>query len=461
MISQLKHHIPANARRIRTNLRYANFAPGSGNAIVSGIDKHVSSLAILLDRGDLERFLFHLSELVSKLLLVEPLKGRALYVPELDELARKASLMIAPDGNPPTNSKLLLHVATEVYPTGGHSRVIEDIAAALPEYRHVLVITGMHKSHPTLAILKSRYDQLNLKIHLLQCWSRSERARELSSLIGLLGPDAVLLLAHPHDSVANAGVPGHAARRVVFFHHADHQPSLGACRRDYVHVDLTPECHAICRSDSRPQASLLNLTVKDIGILEVAERRSMAGVTCGGPEKYLGRSEFSYGQLLGALFSGGIDRVFHIGEMPVGETDRICADIVASGQEARRVVFLPVTPSLASKLLELSPDFYLTSHPIGGGKATVEALSVGLPILFLCAADTPPLLRVDMTFGTSIPVSSLGQISAAVRRLQTEKRTLAQRSREIYEKHYSPSAFREGLLSVISRSEIDNLRRCP
>src|SRR5262249_43396889 len=134
MISQLRHQIPANARRIRSNLRYASFAPGSDNAIVTGIGKHVAYLAILLERGEIERFLFHLSELVSRLLLFEPLKGRALYVPELDELVRKASLIVVPDANPPTNSKLLVHVATEVYPTGGHSRVIEDIAAALPEY---------------------------------------------------------------------------------------------------------------------------------------------------------------------------------------------------------------------------------------------------------------------------------------------------------------------------------------
>src|SRR5215469_210317 len=452
MISRLRHQIPANARKIRTNLRYANFAPGSDNATVTGINKHVASLAILLERGEVERFLFHLSELASKLHLSESLNGRALYVPELDELVRKASLIVAPDGNPTTNSKLLVHVATEVYPTGGHSRVIEDIVAALPEYQHVLVVTGMHKSHPYLATLKSRYDQLNLKVHLLQCWSWSERARELSSLIDLLGPEAVLLLTHPHDSIAYTGIPGHAARKVLFLHHADHQPSLGASRHDYVHVDLTPECHGICRAGLHPQASLVNLTVKDIGTLGLAERRPIVAATCGCSQKYLGPSEFSYGQLLGALFSTGVERVFHIGDVPPWQKDQICADIAASGQDAGRLVFLPVTPSLASKLFELSPDCYLTSHPIGGGKATLEAMSVGLPILFVCAAGTPPLLRVDMAFGASVSISSLSQTQFAIRRLETEKLALAQRSREIYEKHYSPAAFRDGLLSAISSS---------
>jgi len=47
-------------------------------------------------------------------------------------------------------------------------------------------------------------------------------------------------------------------------------------------------------------------------------------------------------------------------------------------------------------------------------------------------------------------VSNLEQISAVVHRLKTEKNTLAKRSREVYEKHYSPAAFREGLLSALN-----------
>jgi hypothetical protein len=176
----------------------------------------------------------------------------------------------------------------------------------------------------------------------------------------------------------------------------------------------------------------------------------MLGATCGGPEKYLGRSEFSYGQLLGALFSNGVERVFHIGNMPPTQKSQICADIAASGQDASRLTFLPVVPCLATKLVELSPDFFLTSHPVAGAKATVEAMSVGLPIVNVRTANTLPLLCPDMTFGTSVPLPALDNISSAIRRLDTQKTRFAKRSREIYEKHYSPSAFRDGLLAAIS-----------
>jgi hypothetical protein len=445
--------------RLRLWFKYRIFVPLKGpplrpragrDAVVFGIERHISSVAASLKRGDIETFTRRLSELTVQL-LSGPLWGRALFIPELDELAREASLIVAPSHNRTTDPKLLVHVASVVHPIGGHTRVIEDIAAALPEYRHVLVITDMEKLAPMeLAPLTLRFEELHLKVHLLKAPNWAEKARELSSLVAALGPQAVLLLAHYGDSIAFVGVGGHAAPRVVFLHQCDHMPALGASRTDYTHIDLTPACHRFCASRPELHASLLNLTVKDTGTVQLVERHPIIGATCGSPHKYAGSSEFSYAQLLATLFSSGVARVLHIGDMPDSQKDQICADIVASGQDASQVVFLPNTPSLATKLLEISPDFYLTSHPIGGGRATVEALSVGLPILWVCPPSTLPLLGADMTFNTSVLVSALEQIPAAIHRLETEKSTLAKRSREIYEKHYSTSAFREGLLLAIN-----------
>src|ERR1700733_7677000 len=237
------------------NRRYRNFRPRcTSDAMVIGFDDNVGSLEAFLDRGNMEMFFKRLAELTLRL-SAEPLMGRALFLPELDELARRASLVISPRASVPIDSKLLVHIATLVYPTGGHTRVIEDIAAALPEYRHELIITGMEGSNPLLASLRPQFDGFGLKVHLLQDLDRAEKARELSSLIRGLCPQAVLLLAHPDDLIANIGVAGHAAPRVLFLHHADHEPSLGASRIDYAHVDLTPACHGICASHHHLHAS--------------------------------------------------------------------------------------------------------------------------------------------------------------------------------------------------------------
>jgi len=434
----------------RYKRRYRNFRPTcADDAVVRGIDEHVAYLTRLLDRGNMEMFLKHLAELMPKL-YDGPLRYRALFVPELDELARRASLLITPQPNPRTNSKLLVHITSQVYPWGGHTRVIEDIVASLPEYRHELIVTDMDPAHRGLVRAKPRFDELKLNVHLLHSLTRVERAMELSSLTNVLAPEVIFLLAFPGDSVAHASVARHSAERVLFLHAGDHHVSLGACRTDYAHIDLTPACHKFCLAQSRLHASMLNLTVKDTGTVELSRRSFIIGATCGSPHKYAGSSEFSYAQLLAGLFAAGVDQILHIGDMPEEQKNQIRSEITTNGQDAGRAIFLPNTPSLAAKLIEISPDFYLVSHPVGSGKATLEAMSVGLPILHARPASALPLLTADMTFGTSVMVSNLEQISAVVHRLKTEKNTLAKRSREVYEKHYSPAAFREGLLSALN-----------
>lgn len=449
-LGRLKLKLLTKISMTRYNRRYANFHPTcGGDAIVSGIDNQIASIAALLERGNLEMFLKRLAELTHKL-LYSHVWGRALFVPELDELARKASLIVAPSQSRTTDPKLLVHVASVVHPAGGHTRVIEDIVAALPEYRHVLIITDMGSLAPMeLAPLVPRFQRLRLKVHLLKAPNWTEKVRELSSLIAALGPRAVLQLAHYADSIAFVGVASQGPR-VVFVHQCDHFASLGAYRTDYTHIDLTPACHRICESHPHLHASLLNLTVKDMGTVQLAERHPVIGATCGAPHKYSGSTEFSYAELLAALFANGVGQILHIGDIPAAQKDQIRSDIVANGQDASRVIFLPDTPSLAAKLVEISPDFYLISHPIGSGKATLEAMSVGLPILHMCPLSALPLLVADMTFGTSVTVSKLEQIPVAVHRLETEKSTLARHSREVYEKHYSPGTFREGLVSALN-----------
>jgi hypothetical protein len=448
-IPQLKQNALVKLAELRDKFRYANFRPYSRDGVIFGIGEHVASIAAILERGNMEMFLKRLAEL-SHRLSSEPLWGRALFIPELDDLAHKAGFIIAPRTTAKAGSKLLVHVATEVFPIGGHSKVIEDTVAALPDYRHALIVTAMDKSHPVISSMKLRFAELNLDVHFLRGPKRAEKAKELAFLIGALAPRAVLMLANYDDSVAYSAVAGDAAQRVLFLHHADHQPSLGASRADYIHVDLTPACHSVCASRPNLHASLLSLTARDIGTVQLADRHPVIGVTCGSHYKYSGSIEFSYAQLVAALFSIGVARLFHVGDMPDSQKDQIDADIVANGQDPNRLVLLPNVSSLAAKLLEISPDFYLTSHPLGGGKATVEALSVGLPVLFVCPASRLGLLGPDMTFGTAIAISTLGQVSEAIRRLESEKRALAKRSREIYEQHYSPKAFREGLLRAIN-----------
>lgn len=448
--SQMKYGVLGKLSAARQKIQYRNFQPVCGeDAVVRGIDDQVAYLTRLLDRGNMELFLKRLAETVSR--LHDACWGRGLFIPELDELARKASLTIAPTPNPPVNSGTVLHVTTGVYSTGGHTRVIQDIVANLPEYRHELTVTGMTADHPDLLLLKPWFDHFNLNIHILSSSSLTARSRELSHLLAALRPEIITLFGNNNDVVLNVTVTHRSASRVLFFHHVDHYPCLGASRSEFTHVDLTPGCHDICLNQPILNASMVGLTVRDAGTVRPTENRSITGATCGSPHKYDGSIGFSYGQLLAALFSVGVGKMFHVGDMSEEQKNETRAEVTANGQDAERIIFLPNVPSLTEKLLEISPDFYLVSHPVGGGKATLEAMSVGLPILHARPAGSLPLLVVDMTYGSSLTVSTLDEIPVVLKRLTDEGQVLSRRTRATYEKYYSEAAFRQGLLSAIGR----------
>ena len=422
----------------------------TGEAVICCKERDIALLQSFLDSDDIQQFLQHMTDFTSKL-WNPSFRGKALFIPELDELIRRANPLITSEVRLSCSDDLIVYVATEVYTEGGHTRVIEDMVRAMPEYEHLLITTGMDSGHTTLTKLKSQFDKLHLNVRPLTGLSQTERVRELSSLIHSVRPQAIMVFAHPDDSVAYLGIDAHLAKRTVFIHHADHIPALGASRTDFLHVDLTPVCHSICSRHANLRPLMLNLTVQDAGTVRITNRQPMIGLTCGSAHKYAGSVDFSYAQLLANLFSSGVGQVFHVGEMADSQKSQICAEIAAFGQNPSKLIFLDETPSLALKMIEVAPDFFLTSHPIGGGKATVEAMSVGLPILYICSPSTPPLLRADMALGSSIPVVSLKGLPAAIHRLKAEREDAARRSRQIYEEHYSAPAFMHGLLSIIAQ----------
>jgi len=371
-------------------------------------------------------------------------RGQVLFVPSLDELCRKASLPQQPAGRV-ADPGLVVYVATQIDIIGGHTKLIEDIVAALPGKRHLLVLTAMQPStHPFLTALIKRFASLGVEVRPLKPSSPIDKVFELSSLISSVAPRTVFLAAHQFDVVASIGVKIGAAPQVVFLHHADYEPSLGASRTDYLHIDLIPACHQFCKS--YVPALLLPLTTQDLGLAEVKTRQRPIGVTCGSASKYLGFVEFSYGQLAAALFHAGVENLVHIGEVPSKQKGEIRREI---GPNAGRLEFIGNVPSLAAELIKIAPDFYLSSHPIGGGKAIIEALSVGLPILFPCPASTPTLMNSDLSFGAGLQIERLDEVPAALMRAKRERQNLGRIGRAVYEQRYSAAAFRDKLLTIL------------
>lgn len=180
----------------------------------------------------------------------------------------------------------------------------------------------------------------------------------------------------------------------------------------------------------------------DVGIAE-SSASELTAATCAHHRKYVGVQGFSYAELLRSLFAAGVKKIWHIGTLPDEQREAIERKV---GGE---ICFIPNVPSMAKTLIELRPTFYIDSHPIGGGRAQIEALSVGLPILISIPEGTPPLSKGDMAFGNGVTIRELTDVPGAIARISGQHAQLCADSRAVYEEKYHPDVFRRNVRRLI------------
>lgn len=420
---------------------------------------HESRLSEMLSQGQLEAVLAGVARLALNCACRSDLVGRALYVPRLDDLVRRTGEQVRADRQTTpmrsVHQQVVVHVATEVYAVGGHTRVIEDIARALPELSHLLVLTDVSRNYELgrlrLDPVAGRLQDAGIETVVLRASTLVGRVTELADMMVTVAPAAIFLMAHHHDVVAFGGIHGGSAPAVVFCHHANYLPSLGATRGDYKHADLGPGSHAFCRDRLSAQPFYLGLTLDADHPAPPPRpaRAPMVAATSGRWEKFVGIDQFDYGSLLVAILNSGVDRVHHIGPTPEDGRRALGWLLVAHGHDPRRLVFVPPVPSLAAALAELDPDFYLASHPVTGSKAIVEAMSLGLPVVNPHPTAGSPLTHEDVTLGRALRVRTFEDVPDVVARLERERVALGTEMRSGFEAEYTASRFRKRLLTLI------------
>jgi hypothetical protein len=410
-------------------------------------------LVDLLNSNDINGFLLETARTVREIIHHEQVYAKTLYLPVCDALTQKLADHLVRERNWTVDPNLVIHIATEVFEIGGHTRLIEDIVTATPEMRHVLILTdiaytyqqGKHK----LGKLEERFKRLGLEVIFLSRIGLINRVLELIELISKMGPQAIYLFGHHYDTVMYSAINGHSAPNVNFFHHTDNSATIGAGRKDYRHIDISVRCNEVCRSCLGNDPMMLNLTVEDVGRQVKWSARPLVAVTCGGHRKYVGRNGFSYAELLIKLFKSGVSTIHHIGDIPDLFIKPLRAELSAAGIKKDRFVTKGTTESLSESLLRINPSFFLTSHPVGGGRAMVEAMGVGLPFIQPLPPTVPLLLSGDPSFGVGIQLPDLNSVPAALERIRSEGADMAIRSRQTFEREYAPAVFRQRILSTM------------
>ncbi|MEI8216422.1 MAG: hypothetical protein WCF96_04930 [Eubacteriales bacterium] len=148
--------------------------------------------------------------------------------PEIENLLKEISKVVFTKGIEPRRNKHIkkvLHIASELYATGGHTKIIQSWLSYDSTRVNDLAITNQKKSKVPKSI--SEYFAKNkTKILYLKDRKKSilERSKELYALS--MNYDAIVLHVHPYDVIpliafSNSDIP------VLFMNHADHRFWIG------------------------------------------------------------------------------------------------------------------------------------------------------------------------------------------------------------------------------------------
>jgi len=417
-------------------------------------------MAGAIERGHYAEALNAVIRCVDALVPRADLLGRALLVPFLDQLVCEIGERLAqqhcPDGVQ-AGGGVQLVVATETYTTGGHSRVLEDLCRHLSQPLIVLTDLFGRVGAGTLTIDHLRYAAGGAPVLVLPPGTALAKAIDLMRTAVQLRPDSIWLLTHHQDAIACAALSPRRLRIPrVFVHHADHNPSLGCTIDTLHHVDLVQQTALACAMALQRDTGYLPLHVHDRGARPQPRRPiTQASVaTCGAPQKYARSGPLAYPLIVAAVLGtvGGV--LHHIGPLPDDAVAEVRTHLATLGIAPARFHHVGAVPSMWACLRELDADLYLTSAPLGGGRAAIEAQGCAMPIVYYDPRDSGrSLLATDMYNGAAHGWSHLAQLTGALRAALADAPAQSLASRAFYEAGFGSAAFSAALQRALRASQ--------
>ncbi|MFF2633351.1 glycosyltransferase family 4 protein [Microbacterium sp. NPDC058021] len=290
----------------------------------------------------------------------------------------------------------LVHVATQAYRQGGHTRLIHRWMTSDPARTHSLVLTGQQgvpvpdELSEAVAASGGRVIDLGGSSDLM------ERARQLRGLAES-APQAIVLHIHPYDVVPSIALQD-AAPPTVLLNHADHVFSLGFDVADLV-ADIRPAGQrlSLAARGVRPeQTTVLPLPLTPPPASSRAAARTKLGIPDDAVVLTSIASAYKFGAPEGRHFVDVHREVvrrhpnLHIVVAGPTDTGR-WAELAAESDG--RVRALGVIADVDD--LYAAADIYIDSMPFASLTSLLDAALRGLPVLALTGRITHTVLSSD------------------------------------------------------------------
>ena len=189
----------------------------------------------------------------------------------------------------------VVHIATELYSVGGHTRVLQRIVKTWDKVKHVVILTGVNALPPEVpgGFGDARFIRI-------QKPSPQTQVREIREVVAELSPMAVILHHHPYDVIAVCALAIDEPPLRIIYNHADHRFWVGASVADLVidfrHIAATVsrEFRGVQRSVVLPLPGPLNRITQRLRPKVRGERKNVQLISVASAYKFLPFEEFDF-----------------------------------------------------------------------------------------------------------------------------------------------------------------------
>ena len=311
----------------------------------------------------------------------------------------------------------ILHVFTECYHVGGHTRLAYWAIKSLPEYQHYVVIINQTIAIPAWlkSILQDRLIILNAQDNFLQ---KAEHLQQIS-----MNKEIIILYTHMYDPVPLLayGTPLFN-RPVLYYNHADHLFWLGVSISDCVldlsldGQELSLKSRGVTKSEICPVPIEIpeHRTPKDYAKLKLGIPLDKFVIISTGSAYKFETKEYSLLDFALKYYDSDNFMFIFIGPSPASNVKWRNAEKISKGN----IKAMGIIKDLIKFNLYLdAADLYIDSYPIGSLTATLQAiLRDNLPVL--CVKN---LISYDILKNSYAFVGNMSELHDKINEIRRNK----------------------------------------
>ncbi|RKX56977.1 MAG: hypothetical protein DRP29_08975 [Thermodesulfobacteriota bacterium] len=318
------------------------------------------------------------------------------YDDEIEELLKNIgkkilSTIYFKKNNIKLNSNSILFITTYFTDTGGHTETLKIWIQHLSEEFQKIYIVSTEIFNKT-----TEFESVNFLKKFATLWILSEeksyfnKIHKLIEIICKVSPKYIVLFIDPNDAVTLSTLSAlkeFLEFKIIFFNHADHVFWLGKNITDIL-VEFRSYSLNISkkfRNFSKKQIVIPLTTninqrkIKNKKLFYLKEQAKSISISIGSPYKFVSDGFWDYFKVIEKILIKHPDHIHILITKPTYYIKKVLKSF--SPEIRSRVKLIPGTsdPLPYYKIA----DFLIESFPVIGGTVRVEAIALGLPIIFI------------------------------------------------------------------------------